>query len=241
MIVSSDAGLPEIFYTLQGEGPSCGRPAIFVRLSNCNLSCVWCDTPYTWNFEKVKSDHPEKFAKTQQQSDITVDEIRHTINQYQRDDAILVITGGEPMLQQTEILELIYGRALAVDSVEIETNGTIVPNDDLTDRVHFNVSLKLSNSGMTQDKRLRPAAIAAYRNANSIFKFVVDTPDDLEEIKAIVERYGIDNQRVWLMPQGRTPDALNSKLRWLADECIVNGFNLTNRLHVQTWGNERGT
>jgi 7-carboxy-7-deazaguanine synthase len=239
MIVSSDNGTPEIFYTLQGEGTSCGRPAIFLRLLNCNLSCVWCDTPYTWNFEKVQSDHPEKYVKKEQQIELSRQQIRDAINSYP-DHAILVITGGEPLLQQDQIIELIYGEDLNVDKIEIETNGTIVPDVELFDRVQFNVSLKLSNAGMTKDKRLRDKAIEAYVEANSIFKFVVDTPEDLEEIKTIIDEYEIDHSRVWLMPQGRAVDELNSKLEWLADICIKNGFNLTNRLHVQTWGAKRG-
>ena len=239
MILSSDENIPEIFYTLQGEGPSCGRPAIFVRLSNCNLSCVWCDTPYTWNFEKVKSDHPEKYIKQNQQTELSVDQLRKKINEFP-DNAILVITGGEPMLQQKEIIELIYGSILNVDRIEIETNGTIVPNTELFPHCNFNVSLKLSNAGMFPEKRIRPAAVQAYVQANSVFKFVVDTPQDLEEIQRIIERFDIDAWRVWLMPQGREVNELNSKLAWLAQICIDNGFNLTNRLHVQTWGAKRG-
>ena len=239
MILSSDNSKPEIFYTLQGEGPSCGRPAIFLRLSNCNLSCVWCDTPYTWNFEKVRSDHPEKYVKKEQQTELTLGKIRETINEYP-EGTILVITGGEPMLQQKEIIELIYGGTLNVDRIEIETNGTIVPHMELFPHINFNVSLKLSNAGMLPEKRIRPAAIQAYVLANSIFKFVVDTPQDLEEIQRIIDRFNIDNSRVWLMPQGTEEQQLNSKLAWLADICIANGFNLTNRLHVQTWGAKRG-
>jgi len=239
MILSSDNGVPEIFYTLQGEGVSCGQPAIFVRLSNCNLSCIWCDTPYTWNFEKVKSDHPEKYVKQNQQTQLSVDELRKTINEFP-EHAILVITGGEPMLQQKEIIELIYGGILNVDRIEIETNGTIVPNAELFPHCNFNVSLKLSNAGMLPEKRIRPAAVQAYVQANSVFKFVVDTPQDLDEIQRIIDRFDIDNSRVWLMPQGRTVEELNSKLEWLAAICIENGYNLTHRLHVQTWGAKRG-
>lgn len=239
MILSSDNGIPEIFYTLQGEGPSCGQPAVFVRLSNCNLSCSWCDTPYTWNFEKVRSDHPEKYVKQNQQTELSLDELREKINRYP-DNAILVITGGEPMLQQKDITELVYGKPLNVDRIEIETNGTIVPDTELFSRCQFNVSLKLANSGMATDKRLRPEAVAAYVQANSVFKFVVDSVADYDEIEEIISRYNIDNSRVWLMPQGRTAEELNDKLSWLADVCIANGFNLTNRLHVQTWGAKRG-
>ncbi len=239
MIVSSDNGKPEIFYTLQGEGPSCGRPAIFLRLSNCNLACSWCDTPYTWNFEKVKSEHPEKYVKKQQQTDLTLAKIRETIHNYP-EYSLLVITGGEPMLQQNEIVALIHGDVLDVDRIEIETNGTIVPDDELLDRVQFNVSLKLENSGMSEDKRLKPKAIEAYVAAKSIFKFVVDSPMDFEEIEKIIFRYNIDKNKIWLMPQGRSEKEIDNKLSWLADICIANGFNLTNRLHVQTWGAKRG-
>lgn len=230
---------PEIFYTLQGEGASCGRPAIFVRLSNCNLSCVWCDTPYTWNFERVRSDHPERYVKQDQQTELSVDQLREQINEFP-ENAILVITGGEPLLQQEQIIELIYGGNLNVDRIEIETNGTIVPDVELFDRVKFNVSLKLENSGMPTEKRLRQKAIEGYLEAKSIFKFVVDAPGDFEEIQAIIDGYNIDSSAVWLMPQGRTEGELNRKLPWLADICIANGFNMTNRLHVQTWGAKRG-
>lgn len=237
MILASENGKPEIFYTLQGEGPSCGRPAIFLRLSNCNLTCKWCDTPYTWNFEKTKSDHPEKYSKKDQQIEVTTREVIRAINLYPN-YAILVITGGEPMLQQLHIEDMLSN--LGNNRVEIETNGTITPNEMLAQRCYFNVSLKLSNSGVDIEKRLKQKPIQTFIENKSIFKFVVDTQKDLDEIYGIVQHYKINHNTVWLMPQGKTKQELDSKLEWLSEACIDNGYNLTNRLHVQTWGNERG-
>ena len=55
-----DAGEPEIFASLQGEGPSQGKPCAFVRLSRCNLACVWCDTAYTWHFDRRQPPAPRR-------------------------------------------------------------------------------------------------------------------------------------------------------------------------------------
>ena len=51
ILATDDEGGPEIFASVQGEGPSMGMPVAFMRLSRCNLACVWCDTAYTWHFE----------------------------------------------------------------------------------------------------------------------------------------------------------------------------------------------
>ena len=237
MRLSALNGKPEIFYTLQGEGPSCGQSATFMRLSGCNLQCSWCDTPYTWNWDNTTFEHPEKFDRQSQQAILEPEQIIPLLENDNQN--LLVITGGEPLLQQKALAEMVTADLYPFVRTEIETNGTIVPIPELSN-CHFNVSIKLSNSGMEETKRIKPEAIQALSKLKTIFKFVVSTPDDIKEIKELLEPYWITENQIWLMPEGRTPEELNSKLEWLAQICIEEGYNLTNRLHVQTWGNTRG-
>ena len=153
-------GEPEIFYSIQGEGKSLGKPAIFVRLSQCNLKCVWCDTPFTWNWVGSKNDHPQKYAKSDYQLEVTIDDLIDKIVKYPCQRVIL--TGGEPMLQQDGLVQLMQSlREINSEYFfEIETNGTLTPTKDLAQNIdQYNVSLKLSNAGDKKRMRLKPEAI----------------------------------------------------------------------------------
>ena len=159
--------ISEIFYSIQGEGNLAGTPAIFVRTGKCNLQCTWCDTKYTWHPDfSDYSEWPIKKVVQEAENLAKRNVCRH-----------LVITGGEPMLQQEDVMKI--RRDFPDFFIEMETNGS-VPNrmgEGVIDQ--FNISPKLSNSG-NRAYQLR------LRADNAIYKFVIDQPSDLEEIESYV-------------------------------------------------------
>jgi 7-carboxy-7-deazaguanine synthase len=239
----------EIFYTLQGEGVSVGAPAVFVRLSLCNLHCVWCDTDHTWNFvgtpwrhEKDGSEGFTKHRKEDVMIAMSAGEVAEVVRMF--GCRRVVLTGGEPLLQEAELVELM--ELLRGDGeewfFEIETNGTILPGDHFLGMIgQMNVSPKLANSGMGEDLRLKPAVLAGLAaTGKGWFKFVVRDEQDIAELSLLMERAGIPRDRVILMPEGRTVEALNTKAVWLAERCRDLGFRFSDRLHVRLWGDRRG-
>jgi len=233
-------GSPELFHTLQGEGPSLGAPAVFLRLSLCNLHCHWCDTPYTWNFEGTPWPHQDdkKFSKTEQILERSPEEIAPLIGNYQCPR--LVLTGGEPLLQQNDLASLIP-LVPGLEFVEIETNGTQLPSPEFDSLVTaYNVSPKLTNSGMPESLRLKEGSLRFFANSpKAIFKFVVQNEKDLREIQSLEKRFRIPKNRIFLMPEGRSPNLLAERSNFIANICIKTGYNMTPRLHVLLWGDER--
>ena len=233
-------GSPEIFHTLQGEGPSLGAPAVFLRLSLCNLHCHWCDTPYTWNWENTPWEHQDgvKFSKTDQLIELSPGELAKTILQY--DCPRLVITGGEPLLQKSDLEDLLTFLP-DLPNIEVETNGTQLPTPSLTDRVtQFNISPKLSNSGIKESLRLNSEILSFFASSEkAVFKFVVCNETDLAEIQTLQAQFHIPAGKIFLMPEGRDAETLKNRSLWLADRCRDQGYRFSPRLHVLLWGNER--
>ena len=226
------SGEPEIFRSIQGEGVSAGTPSVFLRLATCNLSCSWCDTKYTWDWDRY--DYRKEI--------VSLD----TAEVERRLDALegprLGITGGEPLLQQAELAPLASSLKNRGWYVEVETNGTIAPEAEMAEAVsQWNVSPKTGSSGNPRDRREVPDALRAFRELpGAYFKFVVVEPGDLEEVGTVVERHGLPRDRVLLMPEGVTPDAIRRRGKWVAEACVRNGYRFTTRLHILLWGDERG-
>lgn len=207
---------PEVFYSLQGEGPSAGSPAMFIRLAGCNLRCVWCDT---------------KHAQTGG-IECTPQEVADILARQPGWDR-LVVTGGEPLVQTRELEELFFLLPERV-KIEVETNGTIAPAPALIERVtEWNVSPKLPHAG---NARKMPMLEAFRPLPNVWYKFVVRGEEDWAE----VEKLQLPRTQIMLMPCAANREKYRSLLPEIAQMCIRHVVRLSPRLHVELWDMKPG-
>lgn len=243
-LARNDQGEPEIFRSIQGEGPAIGRPRTFVRLSGCNLHCVWCDTAYTWNWAGTPFAHQNgtKFEIGAEMLKLSAIETAARIKALPSEG--VVITGGEPLLQTEAVVELID--ALRADDhraiVDIESNGSIVPSDELIERIdYFVISPKLAHAGNDQTVALKPEALRRYAELPSAsYKFVCTTAADVDAAAKLSAAYNFAPQRIYIMPEGTTSEAILARGARLIDSVIKHGFNYSDRLHIHLFGQKRG-
>lgn len=230
--------IAEIFYSIQGEGMLAGVPSAFIRTSGCNLRCAWCDTPYaSWDPEGVEMTVPETMARLERWP-----QARH-----------VVITGGEPMIAKG-IVPLTKALRKAGKHITIETAGTTPPQGVDCDLA--SISPKLSNSRpdparieaawVERHERARrhPSAVRLWCEAHDYqLKFVIATEGDIREMEAFLRDIGTDVPpwRVLLMPEGTDKETLESRLPLLVETCMARGYRLSPRLHIEWFGNRRGT
>ena len=226
------SGEPEIFYSLQGEGVTAGTPSVFLRLGMCNLTCTWCDTRYTWDWESY--DYESEIVS------LPAAEVEERVIRF--DCSHLVISGGEPLMQQRALGPLASSLRRRGFYCEVETNGTLAPSSEMIEAVsQWNVSPKLGNSDNRPERREVAQPLEAFRElSNAYFKFVVVEQSDVDEVCAIVDRYDIPAGRVILMPEGTVRRTIEERGKWVADACTKHGFRFTTRLHILLWGDERG-
>lgn len=231
----SRLAISEIFGpTFQGEGPFIGQPCVFLRLAGCNLSCSWCDTPFTWDWSKYSPSKEITFKTTYE----AFEEIQRLGATYSSAIKHLVISGGEPLLQGDHLVELCEYLRVSGWTTEIETAGTRKPPTlSLVD--HFNISPKLSNSDNHKTLRYKPDVLDHLNEAESkAFKFVVSDVRDFEEIDDIVTTHKLSP--VYVMPEGIEEQTIQNGLQAIAEESIKRNYRLTTRLHVTVHGNKRG-
>jgi len=226
--------IAEIYCSKQGEGSLTGTESVLVRTSGCNLRCWFCDTPYT-------SWEPEG-------TDISVEEILERVSKLGTRHVIL--TGGEPLLF-AESIPLCQQVKAAGYHITIETAGTLflAVECDL-----MSISPKLSNSTPSlqtpgnwhaRHERTRRAADVVQRmlaHYDCQLKFVVEAPQDLEEIAQYLVSLGVSTDgKVWLMPQGTELLALQQIESWLKPYCESRGYHFCPRKHIEWYGFTRGT
>jgi len=217
--------------TFQGEGVHLGKPCVFLRLAGCNLSCQWCDTPYTWDWTR--------YDKAEEVKRITVNDVLSQILQVSGASNVrrLVVSGGEPMLQQKTLYGLVNKLRQEGWTTEMETAGTISP-DTMVLVDHFTVSPKLANSGDSLKRRYHPDVLERLNTAPSrCFKFVVQTLQDFNEIDQLVHCHGL--HPVMIMPEGTENKTLTRRIQELADATLRRNYQLTTRLQVMLYGNQR--
>lgn len=229
--------ISEIFYSIQGEGELTGVPSVFVRTSGCNLRCAWCDTPYaSWNPEGEMRTVAQILAQVQ-------------VNQAARH---VVITGGEPMIAK-EIHTLAKEVKALGHHITIETAATVKPEGIACDLA--SLSPKLLNSapdarehGVWRKKheatRWQPDVVRAWIDAYPYqFKFVVSRPEDVEELEHMLAALHreIPRHKVLLMPEATTLEKMRGRAGWLGELCKDRGYRYAHRLHIELYGNKRGT
>jgi 7-carboxy-7-deazaguanine synthase len=229
--------LSEIFHSIQGEGELTGVPSVFVRTSGCNLRCSWCDTPYaSWNPESVE---------------MSVNDIVDRVLSFSCGHVVL--TGGEPMVAKG-VHELAARLREAGKHITIETAGTIAPDGIACDLA--SLSPKLANSTPSielagaawverhEKNRLQPETIRQWIDSYPFqLKFVVSDEAQLAEIWQLLLSLdrSVPPWKTLLMPEGVTLEALGSRRDWLIDACKQHGFRFCQRLHIDLFGNTRGT
>lgn len=226
--------IAEVYKSVQGEGMLTGTPSVFIRASGCNLRCWFCDTPFaSWQPEGI---------------DYAVDEIVAEVEEW--DCRHVVVTGGEPMLF-AELIPLCEKLRAQGRHITIETAGTLyLPVQcDL-----MSISPKLAGSGPNatahphwsrrhERQRFRPQVIRQLLDDFDYqLKFVIDTENDVASVVEFMAHFpDIHNDRVLLMPQGKTQDELARRAEWISDACHERGWTFCPRMQIQWFGPVRGT
>jgi len=246
------APLSEMYVdTIQGEGATVGKLSSFVRFTGCHRSCSWCDSPHTWRKGEISTKR------------IEINEIVKFLEQGKATNVIL--TGGEPLLHQDKsyfqtLVNKLFERMF---SLEIETEGTFFPTKLLLDaaklgQLRFNCSPKLKHAGMgdlsseysASDSYGQTSLESIYYSRAGIFKFVVQSEDDVKEAFELLKKARLDpqdvttgsfiRQKIYLMPEGNTRSVQLQKQNEVIDLALKYGVNFSPRLHVLRWDSLRG-
>lgn len=232
----------KVFYTIEGEGEFVGQPSVFMRMSMCNLTCIGfasedspngCDSFISWTV-KNKMTFDEVFDLMEEEDYV-----------YRLEKgAIWKLTGGEPLIQQKQLLKLVaeftdrYG---FIPRIDFETNATLLPDEKwVTDyNATFTTSPKLTTNGDPEEKTYKPEVLKWHREHNSGFKFVINKSEDIEEIwrKYVVDQNEINVplNRIWFMPCCGSRAEHIENATAVAEYAKALNVNFSSRLHLLLW------
>ncbi len=215
--------IAETFYSVQGEGPTAGVPAVFIRLQGCTVGCQWCDTKYSWDPAGGR--------------EVDLDTLMAEVLAYPC--RRVVITGGEP-LESPLFLPITTALQQRAFAIEVETSGTVDPPALPDPAIQWNVSVKLAGSGVNEARRINPGAIRSLLARDAWWKFVVADEGDVAEVRGLAERFSLPRERILLQPEALRREDLIERSPWVIEACKRHGFRFSPRLHIMTWGARRG-
>jgi 7-carboxy-7-deazaguanine synthase len=219
----------EVFLSFQGEGVNTGHPRVFVRLATgCPLMCSFCDSTYARSLSRPLSEEDIQLIKSH---------------------PWIVFTGNEPLFSNgpewmMTIIDMIQPDCNSY--IEVETNGTVVPSLIRSLLKHVSWWTISPKDPATQRRKVdtTPHLLEWFRkhyhHSNYVVKFVYNDEQSGVFILKTVERYGIDPGRVWIMPRGETRAVYHKHLVPAWKFALSHGFNLSPRLHIDTFDKKRG-
>ncbi|GIX43054.1 MAG: 7-carboxy-7-deazaguanine synthase [Leptospiraceae bacterium] len=226
-----------IHYVLQGEGINIGKKMILIRLAGCNIQCPECDTIYSWKFPK------ERKALLHLSLQELIEEI-HMINKNIKVNHLL-ITGGEPAIWEKQLLELLIN--IKNFQFDIETSGyhewnLIKSLKEIKHRIQFNISPKIGILKPARFLSIEQIKILKNPPENYIIKIVTSKnsfKEDLKHIKELMKLYQIPENKIFLMPFGKSREEIIEQGEFLIEQCFNYGFQFSPRLHILLFNNER--
>lgn len=232
----------KVFYTIEGEGEYVGKPSVFMRMSMCNLTCI--------GFASPDSPHGcDSFVSWSVKNKMTFDEIFTLMEtsgyvQHLNKGAILKLTGGEPLIQQKQLLKFIeafVNKFGFVPYIDFETNATLMPDPLWIKKwkATFTTSPKLRSNGDPEEKTYNPEVLKWHTIVGSGFKFVISSDEDIKEIweKYVDDDKGINVplNRIWFMPCCGSRQEHTEKCAAVAEYAKAMNVNFSPRLQLVIW------
>lgn len=234
--------------TIEGEGEYVGQPSIFMRLAMCNLTCKkfasessphGCDSYISWSVK-------HKYTFTQIWDEFMVGK---RMKDRLLAGAIFKISGGEPLIQQKQLLkfvEYIVEQLGIIPKIDFETNATLLPDERwVTDfNASFTTSPKLPSNGDPVEKTYKPEVLKWHSEHYSGFKFVINTSEDIDYIwKNYVEDdkgINVKLHRIWFMPCCGSRQEHIERAPTVVEYAKALGVNFSPRLHILIWDRQLG-